>query len=80
MRDEMQSLAEVGPDRTVAVRRILFECVRDRCAELGLTEGDRLRVGERDGRRVVVRAGDGRVVGCPVELARFVEVGWSMDG
>lgn len=77
MRDEMQSLAEVGLDRTVAVRRILFECVRDRCAELGLGEGDRLSVSERAGGGVLVRAGDGRTVRCPTDLARFVEVGRS---
>ena len=77
MAETVRSLAETVPDQEVAVRRIVFECVRDRCAELGLGEGDRLAVGSLDGREVVLRAGDGRVVHCPWELAQFVEVGWS---
>lgn len=77
MTDEVHSLAEVGPDQMIAVRRILFECVRDRCAELGVSEGDRLSVSERAGGGVLVRAGDGRAVRCPTDLARFVEIGRS---
>jgi hypothetical protein len=69
-----RSLAEIPPDRAVVVRRILFECLRERCGELGLREGDRLSLSRRDREALVLRTGDGGSVHCPVGLARFVEI------
>ena len=70
----MRSLAETDPDEMVAVRRIVFDCVRARCADLGLAEGAAVRVDERTGDWVRVRPVGGVEVRCPAELARFVEV------
>ncbi|MFW6330379.1 MAG: hypothetical protein ACOC3J_01510 [Gemmatimonadota bacterium] len=56
------------------MRAILFECLRERCAELGVREGDRLVVDAREGEWLLVRKGAGDGVRCPVDLARFVEV------
>jgi len=74
MREAVQSLMDVMPDEVVTVRRVLFECLQAHCAELGLREGDRVRVG--GGRRStrLLRTADGGLLRCPPELARFVEV------
>ncbi len=70
----VRSLAEVAPDEVVTVRRVLFECLQARCAKLGLREGDRVSVRGRRYSTRVLRKPDGRLVRCPPELARFVEV------
>lgn len=70
----VRSLAQVALDEPVAVRRIVFDGVRARCSELGLAEGDRLRVEDRDGEWVRLRRFGGGEVRCPEDLARFVEV------
>lgn len=69
-----RSLAEVARDEVVTVRRILFECLRARCAGLGVEEGDRLVVDDAVTPSLALRKADGRIVPCPQELARFVEV------
>ncbi len=70
----VRSLAEVPPDEVVTVHRVLFECLQAHCDGLGLREGDRVSVGgELNSTRVLCKA-DGRLVRCPLELARFVEV------
>jgi hypothetical protein len=69
-----RSLAEIAPDEVVTVRRILFECLQEHCAELGVQEGDLVSVGEDGSPALVLRKRDGQVVRCPPELARFVEV------
>lgn len=74
MERKTRSLAEIAPDQTVRVRRILFDCLRERCGDLGLHEGDRLRDGGWDGSVLLARRDDGGSVRCPVELARFVEI------
>ncbi len=79
-RRRIRSLAEISPDQTVTVRRILFDCLREWCGELGLHEGDLLSLGRRDGGAVVVRKRDGVVVQCPCELARFVEIEGARKG
>ncbi len=71
---ETRSLAELGPEQTVRVRRILFDGPRTRCSDLGLREGDRLELGRWEGGALVVRRRDGGSVRCPAELARFVEI------
>ncbi len=58
---------------TVTVRRICFDCVRARCAALGVREGDRVRLAG-SGLASVDLEGEGRVIRCPVDYARFVEV------
>jgi hypothetical protein len=79
-RDHSQSLLESDVGRSATVRVILFEGLRERCAELGLREGDRLVVDGRERESLVLRRGTGVPIRCPVELARFVEVegqGWN---
>ncbi len=87
MKPAAHSLAEVAPDEVVIVRRILFECLESHCAELGVREGDRLSVvGESpysvvggDTPALLFRTPDGRLVRCPPELARFIEVHREVD-
>jgi hypothetical protein len=71
---QVRSLAEIEPGQAVTVRRILFECLRRQCGELGLHEGDRLSLGGWRGEAILVRTGEGASLRCPTELARFVEV------
>lgn len=82
MKSAAHSLADVAPDEVVTVSRIFFECLESHCAELGVREGDRLSVvrqhplgvlrGDTPG--LLFRTPDGRLVRCPPELARFIEV------
>ena len=74
MKDGTRSLAETTSDEVVTVRRILFECIKAHCAELGVHEGDLVRVGDDGAPTFTLRRHDGRIVRCPPELARFVEV------
>lgn len=69
-----RSLSTSAVGRSATVRAILFECLRERCAELGLREGDRLIVDGRDRESLLLRNGAGCTVRCPVAVARFVEV------
>jgi hypothetical protein len=73
--ERVRSLAEIAPGQTVTVRRILFEVPRLRCGDLGLYEGDRVRLGRRDGEALVLRRRDGGCIQCPADVARFIEVG-----
>lgn len=68
------SLADVEPDEVVTVQRVLFECLQARCEKMGLREGDRISVRGCHCSTCELRAADGRLVRCPLELARFVEV------
>lgn len=72
--EHVRSLAETHAEETVSVRRIVFDGVRARCADLGLAEGAAVRVDGQAGGCVLVHAADGAQVCCPAELARFVEV------
>lgn len=56
------------------VRRILFGMVKDRCTELGIAEGQVIRSGRRDGRKVEVYLPDGGVRRLELPFAWFVEV------
>ncbi len=56
------------------IRRILFGMVGDRCRELGLTEGERVRCLERDHDGVEVQLSDGAVRTLDLTYAWFVEV------
>lgn len=71
---QVHSLAEIEPDQAVTVRRILFECLRRQCGELGLHEGDHLSLRGWRGEALLVRTGEGASLRCPAEFARFVEV------
>ena len=74
MTEAVQSLADVMPDEVVTVRRVLFECLQAQCAELGLREGDRVRVGGDRHSTRLLRKANGWLLRCPPEFARFVEV------
>jgi len=74
MKERARSLVEIFPDEVVTVRRILFECLQTHCGELGVHEGDRLSVVGGDTRALLLRRTDGRLIRCPPEFARFVEV------
>ena len=70
----VRSLAEIESQERVSVRRIVFDGVRERCAELGLAEGDAVRVERRSGRGLVIRLSGRSGFDCPTELAQFIEV------
>jgi hypothetical protein len=74
MLEHATSLVDVAPGETVMVRQIVFESPRTYCAELGVHEGDRVTRLESGLSTVLVREASGRVVRCPPDLARFVEV------
>ena len=74
MTGHARSLAEATLNEVVTVRRILFGCLQAHCAELGVHEGDVVRVADDGSEALTLRSSDGRVVRCPPELARFVEV------
>jgi hypothetical protein len=74
MRELPRSLAEVLPDEAVVVRRILFGCLRARCAELGVHEGDVVSVASHGTPTLVLRRPDRSLVRCPADVARFIEV------
>jgi hypothetical protein len=74
MTGSVPSLAEISADEVVYVRRIFFGCLQERCDELGVSEGDLVSVAGATGSSLVLRTTDGRLVPCPSEVARFVEV------
>jgi hypothetical protein len=74
MKKHTTSLVDVTPGEGVTVRQILFDGLRDYCADLGIHEGCRFTLLEGDPSKVLLRGAGGAVVRCPVEFARFVEV------
>jgi len=56
------------------IRRILFGMVKDRCSELGLTEGETIRCRNRDRDGVEVQLSCGSVRKLDLPYAWFVEV------
>jgi hypothetical protein len=64
----------VDPLSTVEVRRILFGLVRDRCADIGLREGERIRCHHRDGDNVTVEMPSGTLANLELSYAWFIEV------
>jgi hypothetical protein len=74
MTEHARSLADTTTNEAVTVRRILFECLQAHCAELGVHEGDLVRVTEEGTATLMLRRPDGSLVRCPPEVARFIEV------
>ncbi|MDZ7780752.1 MAG: hypothetical protein U5R14_12585 [Gemmatimonadota bacterium] len=56
------------------IRRILFGMVRDRCTELGLSEGDIIRCTHRDREMVEVRLSSGCKKKLDLAYAWFIKV------
>jgi len=71
-----QSLGAVSPDprQTYAIRSILFGLVRDRCFELGLSEGVTVRCRSRGSDRLVVELESGEQRSLDLSYAWFVQV------
>lgn len=61
-------------NREYEVRRIVFDVVKERCAQLGLEEGMTVRCRRRGHDCVLVERPDGTVVPMELTYARFVEV------
>jgi hypothetical protein len=74
MQEHATSLLDVALGETVRVRRVFFDSPRDYCAELGLHEGDRVTLLEDQLSNLLLQEAGGRIVRCPSEFARFVEV------
>jgi hypothetical protein len=65
---------QLDPLSTVEVSRILFGLVRDRCAEIGLAEGERVRCRNRDEESVTLEMPTGTLQNLELYYAWFVEV------
>lgn len=74
MKRNAESLVDVTPGETVKVRQVIFDSLREYCAELGVQKGDRLTLLEGDLSSLLLEEDDGRLVRCPCEFARFIEV------
>lgn len=68
------SLAGVEAGETVVIESILFDSLRELCAELGLHAGDRARCRANGPRFLFLEAPGGRVVSLDRDWARFVAV------
>lgn len=74
MEGHTESLLDVAPGETVRVRQVVFDGLRAYCAELGVGKGDQLTLLETGRSDLLLEEADGRLVRCPCEYARFVEV------
>jgi hypothetical protein len=74
MEGHTESLLDVAPGETVRVRQVVFDGLRAYCAELGVGKGDQLTLLESGRSDLLLEEADGRLVRCPCEYARFVEV------
>lgn len=74
MQEHVESLVDVTPGETVEIRQVIFDSLREYCAELGVHKGDHLTLVEGDLSNLLLEEDDGRLVRCPCEFARFVEV------
>ena len=74
MKRGAESLVDVTPGETVKVRQVIFDSLREYCAELGVHKGDRLTLLEGGLSNLLLEEEDGRLVCCPCEFARFIEV------
>lgn len=72
--NESLSGINVGVGGDYRIRRILFGMVRDRCAELGLAEGDVVRCTRRDKETVEVQLSSGAVRKLDLAYAWFIKV------
>ena len=71
-----QSLGALRPDeeRTYAITRILFGLVRDRCSDVGLSEGVTFRCRDRGWDQVTVQVASGDVKSLELAYAWFIQV------
>jgi hypothetical protein len=74
MKRRAESLVDVTPGETVRVRQVLFDTLRAYCGDLGVHEGDQVTLIEDGVFNLLLEEADGRLVHCPCEFARFVEV------
>jgi hypothetical protein len=70
-----RSLVHSASGDLVQVEHILFEGLRAHCADLGISEGDRLRCRSVTPTALVLETPAGRVVAIEREWAQFIQVG-----
>jgi hypothetical protein len=70
-----RSLASLRVGETAHVQYILFDSVRDHCAQAGVREGSRVIGRGAQGSDVTLETGAGNLVVLNGVLARFVHVG-----
>lgn len=70
-----RSLAMIVSGRYVKVHGILFDVVRDRCADAGLGVGDTVQVLGRSDLHILIRNARGALTLLERELAQFIVVG-----
>jgi hypothetical protein len=72
----VRSLAVAAPGELVKVEIILFDALRARCAELGITAGDTLRCRSITHSLMTFETARGRTVALEREWARFIQIDW----
>jgi hypothetical protein len=73
-REHPHSLAATRSGEFVEVRRILFQGLREHCADLDIHEGDVLRCRADTASQLILETVHGRTVALQRDWARFVEV------
>jgi hypothetical protein len=68
------SLSEVRPHDSIRIERILYESLRDRCAGIGLHEGDQLRCRQTSSLYLLLETETGRSLMLDQDWARFIRV------
>ncbi len=70
----LRSLAEVHPDETIRIERILFGSLKDLCYGIGLEEGSTMHCRQNSRAIVLLETPGGRTVVLDADWARFIQV------
>jgi len=69
-----RSLAATASGEAVEIKRILFEALRELCADLGVREGDLVRCRAETPSQLLLETPAGRTVALARDWARFIQV------
>ncbi|HEX7089061.1 MAG TPA: FeoA domain-containing protein [Longimicrobiales bacterium] len=69
-----RSLAATASGEAVEIKRILFEALRELCADLGVREGDLVRCRAETPSQLLLETPTGRTVALARDWARFIQV------
>jgi len=70
----IRSLAATASGEAVEIKRILFEALRELCADLGVREGDLVRCRAETPSQLLLETPAGRTVALARDWARFIQV------
>ena len=72
--DKPRSLADIHADETVLIDHVLFDTLRELCADLGIEEGAEVRCRRSTSAVLLLENPQGRTVILDQDWARFIEV------